>query len=86
MTRIITPFGFTSTAAEVIAGVDLSGKRCIVTGGRDFGPSGAAAKLGVARSTLDSKIKALKIDKNRFKVANPSCPRGSSKLKFDGCD
>ena len=30
---ITTPFGFDSTAAEVIAGVDLSGKRAIVTGG-----------------------------------------------------
>jgi transcriptional regulator with PAS, ATPase and Fis domain len=36
--------------------------------GRVFGPTGAAAKLGVPRSTLDSKIKALKIDKNRFKA------------------
>jgi PAS domain S-box-containing protein len=40
--------------------------------GRVFGPSGAAAKLGIARSTLESKIKTLKIDKNRFKVSNPS--------------
>jgi NAD(P)-dependent dehydrogenase (short-subunit alcohol dehydrogenase family) len=31
-TRITTPFGPTSTAAEVIAGVDLTGKRAIVTG------------------------------------------------------
>jgi NAD(P)-dependent dehydrogenase (short-subunit alcohol dehydrogenase family) len=31
--RITTPFGATSTAAEVIAGVDLVGKRAIVTGG-----------------------------------------------------
>ena len=30
---ITTPFDFGSTAAEVIAGVDLSGKRAIVTGG-----------------------------------------------------
>ena len=30
---IATPFGFDSTAAEVIAGIDLSGKRAIVTGG-----------------------------------------------------
>jgi NAD(P)-dependent dehydrogenase (short-subunit alcohol dehydrogenase family) len=30
---ITTPFGFESTAAEVIAGIDLSGKRAIVTGG-----------------------------------------------------
>jgi formate hydrogenlyase transcriptional activator len=35
--------------------------------GRVFGPSGAAAKLGIPRSTLESKIKSLKIDKNRFK-------------------
>src|SRR3982075_2013851 len=32
-TLVTTPFGFESTAAEVIAGVDLSGKRAIVTGG-----------------------------------------------------
>jgi len=36
--------------------------------GRVFGPTGAALKLGVPRSTLESKIKALKIDKNRFKM------------------
>jgi NAD(P)-dependent dehydrogenase (short-subunit alcohol dehydrogenase family) len=31
--RITTPFGATSTAMEVVAGVDLAGKRAIVTGG-----------------------------------------------------
>jgi PAS domain S-box-containing protein len=36
--------------------------------GRIFGPSGAAAKLGIARSTLESKIRSLNIDKNRFKA------------------
>jgi formate hydrogenlyase transcriptional activator len=36
--------------------------------GRVFGPSGAAASLGIARSTLESKIRALNIDKNRFKT------------------
>jgi PAS domain S-box-containing protein len=36
--------------------------------GRIFGPSGAAAKLGIARSTLESKIRSLNIDKNRFKI------------------
>jgi transcriptional regulator with PAS, ATPase and Fis domain len=35
--------------------------------GRVSGPSGAAAKLGIPSSTLESKIKALKIKKNRFK-------------------
>src|SRR5271156_5079265 len=37
------------------------------TQGRVSGPSGAAAKLGIARSTLESKIRSLKIDKNRFR-------------------
>src|SRR6201988_726630 len=40
--------------------------------GRVFGPAGAAAKLGIARSTLESRIRTLKIDKNRFKISNPS--------------
>jgi PAS domain S-box-containing protein len=35
--------------------------------GRVFGPAGAAAKLGIPRSTLESRIRSLKIDKNRFK-------------------
>src|SRR4029450_4048540 len=33
MHRIETPFGFYSTAHEVVAGIDLSGQRAIVTGG-----------------------------------------------------
>ena len=40
------------------------------TRGRISGPNGAAVKLGIARSTLESKIRSLKIDKNRFKT-NP---------------
>ena len=36
--------------------------------GRIFGPTGAAVKLGIPRSTLESKIRSLKINKNRFKV------------------
>ena len=35
--------------------------------GRVAGPFGAAARLDVPASTLESKIKALKIDKRRFK-------------------
>jgi DNA-binding NtrC family response regulator len=35
--------------------------------GRVSGPSGAAAKLGIPQSTLDSKIKSLKINKHQFR-------------------
>ena len=37
-------------------------------GGRVFGPSGAATRLGIPRSTLESRIKALNIDKARFRM------------------
>jgi len=36
-------------------------------GGRVYGPSGAAAKLGMPRSTLETKIRSLKVNKHRFK-------------------
>ena len=42
------------------------------SGGRVSGPCGAAAKLGLHRSTLESKIMSLKIDKYRFKAATSS--------------
>jgi formate hydrogenlyase transcriptional activator len=39
-----------------------------VTGGRVFGPSGAAVRLCIPRSTLESRIRALGIDKQRFRT------------------
>jgi transcriptional regulator with GAF, ATPase, and Fis domain len=40
----------------------------IATLGRVSGPNGAAAKLGIPRSTLESKIRRLEIDKDQFKM------------------
>jgi transcriptional regulator with GAF, ATPase, and Fis domain len=37
--------------------------------GRIAGPTGAAARLGIPPSTLDSKIKAFGIKKSQFKTA-----------------
>ena len=37
------------------------------SGGRIFGQAGAAERLGIPRSTLESKIRTLKIDKSRFR-------------------
>jgi len=57
---ITTPFGFDSTAFEVIAGVDLTGKRAIVTGAssgigvetaRALARAGAAVTLAVTSRT-----------------------------------
>jgi len=38
------------------------------TKGRVSGPSGAAAKLGLPRSTLESRIRSLGLNKNRFRT------------------
>ncbi|HEX4350502.1 MAG TPA: SDR family NAD(P)-dependent oxidoreductase [Verrucomicrobiae bacterium] len=46
--RITTPFGFRTTAAEVAKGIDLSGKRVIVTGGASgIGAETARALAGI---------------------------------------
>jgi formate hydrogenlyase transcriptional activator len=37
--------------------------------GRVSGPTGAAARLGVPRSTLESRIRSLRVDKHRFRTA-----------------
>jgi len=55
---ITTPFGFTSTAGEVLAGVDLTGKRAVVTGGaagigRETTRALAAAGAEVTIATRD---------------------------------
>jgi PAS domain S-box-containing protein len=56
---------FRMAGAEVRAMIEAA---LAETRGRVSGPSGAAAKLGIPASTLESKIRALKISKDRFKV------------------
>lgn len=65
--RITTPFGFTSTAAEVIAGVDLSGKRAIVSGASSgigvetalaLADAGAAVTLAVRNTEAGEQVAA----------------------------
>jgi formate hydrogenlyase transcriptional activator len=41
------------------------------SGGRVFGPGGAAARLGIPRSTLEARIRTLKINKSRFRTKAP---------------
>jgi NAD(P)-dependent dehydrogenase (short-subunit alcohol dehydrogenase family) len=64
---ITTPFGASSTAAEVIAGVDLTGKRAIVTGAssgigvetaRALAAAGAAVTLAVRDTQAGARVAA----------------------------
>jgi transcriptional regulator with GAF, ATPase, and Fis domain len=64
----------TPTTREPASGeVEVPSERAIIeaalaaTRGRVSGPSGAAAKLGIPPSTLETRIKALKINKHQFK-------------------
>jgi len=60
-----TPFGFTSTAADVLADVDLSGRRAVVTGAtsgigvetaRALAAAGADVVIGVRRLDAGRRI------------------------------
>jgi DNA-binding NtrC family response regulator len=51
-------------AAHEKAAIEDALRAC---GGRVYGPSGAAERLGIPRSTLESKIRALRINKHRFR-------------------
>jgi NAD(P)-dependent dehydrogenase (short-subunit alcohol dehydrogenase family) len=66
-TRITTPFGFESTAAEVVDGVNLTGKRAIVTGAssgigvetaRALAGAGAAVTLAVRDTEQGERVAA----------------------------
>jgi NAD(P)-dependent dehydrogenase (short-subunit alcohol dehydrogenase family) len=63
--RLTTPFGFNSTAADVIAGVDLTGKRAIVTGAssgigvetvRAIASAGAEVTLAVRNTAEGQRV------------------------------
>jgi NAD(P)-dependent dehydrogenase (short-subunit alcohol dehydrogenase family) len=62
---ITTPFGFESTAADVMAGVDLTGRRAVVTGGasgigvetaRALAGAGAAVTLAVRDTDAGARV------------------------------
>jgi formate hydrogenlyase transcriptional activator len=63
----------TAPAASLLAGTLAAHEKDAIEAalkdsrGRVAGPFGAAGRLGVPASTLESKIKALKLDKRRFK-------------------
>jgi formate hydrogenlyase transcriptional activator len=59
----------TSFKRNAIRDREMIGAALAETRGRVSGPSGAAAKLGIPSSTLESKIRSMNINKYRFKIS-----------------
>jgi NAD(P)-dependent dehydrogenase (short-subunit alcohol dehydrogenase family) len=57
--RITTPFGAQSTAAEVVAGIDLTGRRAIVTGGSSGIGVETARALAAANAEVTLAVRDL---------------------------
>ncbi|MGW6197481.1 SDR family NAD(P)-dependent oxidoreductase [Kribbella sp. NPDC055110] len=71
MSRITTPFTHESTAAEVVAGIDLTGRRAVVTGGasgigvetaRALAAAGAEVTLAVRNTAAGERVAAQLIE------------------------
>jgi NAD(P)-dependent dehydrogenase (short-subunit alcohol dehydrogenase family) len=59
--RVITPFGATSTGDDVIAGVDLGGRRAVVTGGASGIGVETARALAAAGAEVVLAVRDLKV-------------------------
>jgi len=69
-TRVIAP----TVASRLSDAMDAGEKRLIEqaleeTYGRVFGPTGAATRLGIPSSTLESKIRRLRINKHQYRIS-----------------
>jgi len=71
------PFRRSSMEEREIIGATLAETR-----GRVSGPYGAAARLGIPPSTLESKIRSMNIDKYRFKASSSSALRSRIQDRF----
>jgi NADPH-dependent 2,4-dienoyl-CoA reductase/sulfur reductase-like enzyme len=75
--RISTPFDRDSTAFEVIAGVDLSGKRAIVTGGS----SGIGVETARALASAGAQVTLAVRNTKPASEQRPTSPRPRAILK-----
>ena len=79
MPRITTQFGFRSTAAEVAAGMDFSGKRIVVTGGASgIGVETARALAGIGAEVT---LAARDLDAGARVAADIKATTGNDKVR-----
>jgi len=82
--RITTPFGFESTAAEVIAGIDLSGRRAIVTGGSSG--IGVETARALAGAGAEVTLAVRDTDAGRRTAAEITASTGSAAVRVGRLD
>ncbi|MFJ5985450.1 SDR family NAD(P)-dependent oxidoreductase [Lentzea sp. NPDC092896] len=76
--RITTPFGFGSTALEVVEGVDLSGRRAVVTGGASG--IGVETVRALAAAGAEVTIAARDLEAARKVAADVSASTGNKSV------
>ncbi|MFD5827085.1 SDR family NAD(P)-dependent oxidoreductase [Lentzea sp. NPDC060358] len=76
--RITTPFGFETTALEVVEGIDLSGRRAVVTGGASG--IGVETVRALAAAGAEVTIAARDVEAGRRVAAELSAATGSEKI------
>lgn len=84
MTKTDIPFGATSTAEEVLSGIDLTGKRAIVTGGA--GGLGRETARVLAQAGAEVTIAARNLQTARQVAADLNQSSGSSTIRASALD
>ena len=79
-TPITTQFGFRSTAAEVVAGIDLTGQRAIVTGASSGIGIETARTLAGAGAGRPPGAKRVGCGRSASSVRTAQCRQGGSGL------
>jgi NAD(P)-dependent dehydrogenase (short-subunit alcohol dehydrogenase family) len=82
MTRITTPFNRDSTALEVVAGVDLTGRRAIVTGAASGIGVETARALAVAGAEVTLAVRDLAAGETTAKDINTTTGRDDVRIGY----
>ena len=85
-TRSTSPYGFSSTAADVISGVDLSGRRAVVTGAASGIGVETARALASTGADVTLAVRNLEAGSNVANGIAETLPSGAGALQVARLD